>query len=58
MIFQLYKIKVTFSYTLQIQTNFTSNGRSFGSPIIYTDTIHNILFTDTSTMLDTTKLIH
>ena len=36
----------------------TSNDRSFGCPVIYTDTIHNaVLFIDTSTMLDTTKII-
>ena len=35
-----------------------SNDRSFARPIIYTDTIRNaILFTDTSTMPDTIKLI-
>ena len=33
--------------------------RSRGRPVVYTDTIDNaILFTETSTMLDTTKLIH
>ena len=35
----------------------TSNNRSFTCPIICADTIH-ILFTDTSAMLDTKKLIH
>ena len=36
----------------------TSNDRSFDCPIIYTDTINNaLLFIDTSTMLDTTKLL-
>ena len=36
----------------------TSNDRSFGYPIIYTDTMYNaILFIDTSTIFDTTKLI-
>ena len=36
----------------------TSNGRSFSCPIIDIDTINNnILFTDTSTILDVTKLI-
>ena len=35
----------------------TSNDRSLGSPINYTDTIHYaILFIDTSTILNTTKL--
>ena len=35
-------------------TGIISNGRSFGCPIIYTDTIHNaIFFVDTSTMRDT-----
>ena len=35
-------------------TGITSNGRSFGWPIIYTDTIHNgIIFVDTSTMRKT-----
>ena len=40
-----------------VQTT-TSIDRSFGSTIMYTDTVHKtIFFTDTSTMLDTTKLI-
>ena len=35
----------------------TRNDRSFGWSIIYTDTFHNaILFIDTSTILDKTKL--
>ena len=37
--------------------NIISNDRSFGRPIAGTDTFHNvILFIDTSTILDTTKL--
>ena len=37
---------------------FTSNDRSFGCPITYTDAIHYaVLYIDTSTMLDITKLI-
>ena len=36
----------------------TSNDHSFGCPVIYMDTIHDaILFTDTSTIRDTIKLI-
>ena len=36
----------------------TSNDRPFGYPVIYTDTIHcAILSRDTSTMLDTKKII-
>ena len=39
-------------------TVFASNGRTFGCTIIYTNTIHHaVLFTDTSSMLDTTQLI-
>ena len=40
------------------QISLTSNDRSFDCSIIYRDTIHDaILFKDTSTMFDTTKLI-
>ena len=49
-------------YTIEpsvILRDITSNDHSFSSPIVYTDTIHYVIFfIDTWTMLDTANLIH
>ena len=45
---------------IKLPADITDNDHSFGCPIIYMDSIHNAIFwfMDTSTMLDTRKLIH
>ena len=58
--FELYATKnKTFAVPISYCELITSNDRSFGCRIIYTETIYNgILFIDNSTILDTTMLIH
>ena len=57
-VFLLFDKAVIFWKHFELISCITCNNRSFGYPIIYTNTIHNAVpFIDTLTMFDITKLI-